>query len=179
MVTVACATCGFTREQEASYVRFHQKRTGYDGTCRPCSGRRNALSKAPQKGRRPATKKKQGGYIAIAKWGLPTDDHALYDEMAQGRRYILEHRFVVARALARPLLPTEVVHHRNGNRADNRYENLQLLTTKSDHAKGHGDYYQQWQEALAEIGRLHTTIGSSRSVKNSSTARALFTLLAT
>ncbi len=41
----------------------------------------------------------------------------------------LEHRLVMAVLLDRALVPDEVVHHRNGDRLDNRPDNLELWST--------------------------------------------------
>ena len=48
-------------------------------------------------------------------------------------KYIQEHRLVMEAHLGRYLLPTEVVHHRNDNKQDNRLDNLELFDSNGRH----------------------------------------------
>lgn len=47
------------------------------------------------------------------------------------------HRHIMEQHIGRKLLPTEIVHHINGDKLDNRIENLQIVS-RSEHNKIHG-----------------------------------------
>lgn len=66
------------------------------------------------------------GYILIYKPNHPNKN-------AIG--YVREHRLVMEKKLKRLLKMTEVVHHINNIKDDNRIENLMLFKTRSEHDK--------------------------------------------
>lgn len=51
--------------------------------------------------------------------------------------HIFEHRYIMEQKLKRYLNPEERIHHINGNKQDNRIENLMLFKNESEHQKFH------------------------------------------
>jgi hypothetical protein len=71
---------------------------------------------------------------------------------ARKNGYAQEHRIVMSAALGRPLEKFESVHHRNGNRADNRIENLELWATLHPSGQRVEDLVVFAKEILARYG---------------------------
>lgn len=60
----------------------------------------------------------------------------------------LQHRYVMERVLGRPLVKGENVHHRNGQRSDNRPENLELWVTRQPSGQRPEDLVKWAREVL-------------------------------
>lgn len=68
------------------------------------------------------------GYVQLYMPGHP---------LADKNGYVYEHRYVAESMLGRDLLPTEVVHHRDGNKQNNLPHNLEVMTTNEHSALGY------------------------------------------
>ena len=93
---------------------------------------------------------REDGYINIR-----VDVDNPYRSMLNSDGYILEHRLVMAKHLKRPLTSEEVVHHMDGDRANNNLTNL-LLTTRGKHLLSYRQGYEQGYKDACHKFNAHT-----------------------
>lgn len=72
--------------------------------------------------------------LAVNEYGL--SPNTKYRRVQVNGKMKQAHRYIVERAIGRPLLKGEIVHHKNGNKLDNHLENLEITNAK-DHAEHH------------------------------------------
>lgn len=65
------------------------------------------------------------------------------------KKRLLEHRVIMEDKLGRKLFPHETVHHKNGNRTDNKLENLELWSTFQPRGQKIEDKIKYAKEILA------------------------------
>lgn len=119
-----CPECNVERWQQVSWLRSNSSGTPI---CVSCAHHKGPSSVWWRGGRCLSS----DGYVNLTISGLPAGDQKLALATSANKRTVREHRFVVAKALGRPLTSSEIVHHRNSNRSDNRLANLRLATRGS------------------------------------------------
>jgi len=97
--------------------------------------------------------KKTFGYI-LKRVYTSDRNFAIIKTMVTSQEYILLHRYIMAVVLGRPLSTKEIVHHLDGNRANNKLKNL-FLTNSHDHDLSYsGGYKQGFKDGIAYASKL-------------------------
>ena len=135
-----CRECG----KERWIAKYGLQRPTFTGLCAKCV---KGLSR--NGGRRYGQHITKEGYMLVRVY--PDDSRF---PMTQKSGYVKRSRLVMANHLGRLLSRDEQVHHKNGNKGDDRIENLELSDVYSHiktHIQGYNDGYDKgYQDGLKQ-----------------------------
>lgn len=149
-VLLQCDTCG--KETETTYSNYvqGQKTRNFSGEtyCRSCckavGGRKQRGKKCPalsERNRRLSGGKhpswKGGSYINNWGYRMIHTGAKKSDTGSGWCCYEFEHRLVMEAHLGRKIQRGEIIHHINGDKLDNRIENLDLCSSEKEHREAH------------------------------------------
>lgn len=66
-----------------------------------------------------------------------------------------KHLYLIEQHLKRKIKPSELVHHKNGNRLDNRLENLEIMTRKDHTYWHHLEKFKQRMLRFSESNKIN------------------------
>lgn len=96
------------------------------------------------------------GYVLVKKPDHPDADT---------RGYIYEHRLVAEENLGRRLSEDEIVHHKNEDKQDNRWENLEVVQGNAEHYKEHGRYDPETRDPGEPNPEIECACGCGQTLK--------------
>ena len=139
-IKYTCDTCGKVGETTyQNYVQRQLRKADNKTFCRSCALKKpeSELTKKwlVRTGRLPKVERK-GFWISHDGYKMVRNP-AWVQGMPTWSKYIKEHRLVGEKMLGHPLIKTDIVHHINGEKLDNRVENLDVLDGEEQHRLTH------------------------------------------
>lgn len=149
-VQTKCPGCERLRWYPLSALRQMLRRS-FSGHCHRCKAATRDYHRTSGKtGRRTNS----DGYVELRLRAIDPGDEPTFHAMRCSGRFVLEHRWLMAKKLGRALLPSEEVHHKNGQRDDNHPGNLELWTTSQPAGQRVEDKVAWAREILALYGDM-------------------------